>query len=408
MQTATCLGGRKAAALQPSLPDRFAENESLNELQKQMGISEKQVEKIYLKSTLFDLLPAQLRKFFSGEKNYMRAFHQYDITNYCLMEVNEKVRCHRYELGLLLDKIGSSFYKIFESILSSTLSLRNDLEKKYENIIKEYSNSIERIEKDKQAVDQNFNNLKKRYIVQENLYKITKLNQDSLQNEVVLLHDLLKKDVDKMMGHLTNLEQQQSKQQQGSQNKFDPSESMMSAVQNLGNVLVNFECEQGAKDNMLQTMGGLLKAMLKGSKRDAATQVDDGQLTWSTDQLFGRAGRALPEAEVDKQAANIPETLKDLKALQNRSNLDLAKSKEKELNQNQAVITNKKQAQQFSIQDNWNLPVTIIVLLENISKSNSHGDYLSATPDPLTPHCQAPSQAGARPCPVRRAGGRVW
>lgn len=105
-----------------------------------MGITEKQIEKIHLKSTLLDMLPVEIRKFFYSEKNFIRVIRYYDVVNYCFTEVNEKVRCHRYELGLLLDKIGSAFYKIFDQLLSSTLTLRNELEKKYENIIKEYSN----------------------------------------------------------------------------------------------------------------------------------------------------------------------------------------------------------------------------------------------------------------------------
>lgn len=35
----------------------------------------------------------------------MKTFEEYDMTNKCLFEVNEKIRCYRYELGCNIDKI---------------------------------------------------------------------------------------------------------------------------------------------------------------------------------------------------------------------------------------------------------------------------------------------------------------
>lgn len=36
-------------------------------------------------------------------------------------------------------------------------------------------------------------------------------------------------------------------------------------------------------------MGGLVKAMLKGAKCDAYTQVDDGELSWFPKDLIGHS-----------------------------------------------------------------------------------------------------------------------
>lgn len=55
-------------------------------------------------------------------------------------------------------------------------------------------------------MEANNRDLKNRYIVQESLFKITKINSDALQNEVILLHELLRKDVLNMINHLGTLE----------------------------------------------------------------------------------------------------------------------------------------------------------------------------------------------------------
>jgi hypothetical protein len=33
---------------------------------------------------------------------------EFDVASYCLAEVNERVRCYRYELGALLEKVAFS------------------------------------------------------------------------------------------------------------------------------------------------------------------------------------------------------------------------------------------------------------------------------------------------------------
>ncbi len=57
----------------------------------------------------------------------MKVFYDYDNVNYCLMEVNEKIKCYRYELGNLLDKIGSSYFKLMERLLEATIKLTNEM-----------------------------------------------------------------------------------------------------------------------------------------------------------------------------------------------------------------------------------------------------------------------------------------
>ena len=51
--------------------------------------------------------------------------------------------------------------------------------------------------------------LQNRYVVQESLLKITKVNSDSLSSEIILLHELLRKDVLNMVNHLSSIESSQ-------------------------------------------------------------------------------------------------------------------------------------------------------------------------------------------------------
>lgn len=49
--------------------------------------------------------------------------------------------------------------------------------------------------------------LRNRYYVQESLLKITKINHDAIQNEIILLHELLRKDVLGMIQHIGNIDE---------------------------------------------------------------------------------------------------------------------------------------------------------------------------------------------------------
>ena len=58
--------------------------------------------------------------------------NEFDTSNYCMNEVNQRVKCYRYELGTLLEKVNTSFGKIMQSILELGLKLYNDTKQKYE------------------------------------------------------------------------------------------------------------------------------------------------------------------------------------------------------------------------------------------------------------------------------------
>lgn len=62
----------------------------------------------------------------------MKPLQEYDVTNYCLMEANERVRCYRYEMGSLLERIGCNYHKIVERLLDATIRLFNENRQKFE------------------------------------------------------------------------------------------------------------------------------------------------------------------------------------------------------------------------------------------------------------------------------------
>lgn len=49
------------------------------------------------------------------------------------MDVNERIKCYRTELGQVMDKIGSSYYRIVERLLEASVKLHDDIQKKFEN-----------------------------------------------------------------------------------------------------------------------------------------------------------------------------------------------------------------------------------------------------------------------------------
>lgn len=60
-------------------------------------------------------------------------------------------------------------------------------------------------------MEQEIRDLKNRYVVQESLLKITKINSDSLSNEIILLHEILRKDILNMQSHLEKVEIEKEK-----------------------------------------------------------------------------------------------------------------------------------------------------------------------------------------------------
>ncbi|KRX05057.1 hypothetical protein PPERSA_06691 [Pseudocohnilembus persalinus] len=227
------------------------------------------------------------------------------------------------ETGIFVERVGSSYFQIIENLLNSSIQLHDDLQKKYESQIKENLEMINKLVSEKKELEGSIRKLKSQNIVSENLYKITKINSDSLQTEVQMLSDLLKKDIQSMVNHLGDVEkyQQEQKEKLLSNNKAsDPTEKLMSGLDDLNNMIDTLSVEHKSKDNFLNTMNGLLKAMLKGTKKDAFTQVDEGELIWSPNQIYISDFQNVPyPSDLTSLGINLGNT-NDLTFQQHRSN----------------------------------------------------------------------------------------
>lgn len=65
---------------------------------------------------------------------------------------------------------------------------------------------IEILEKEKKHLIDESREIKNKFTVQESLLKIMKTNTDSLNNEVTILNEMLKKDIMNMVNHLGAME----------------------------------------------------------------------------------------------------------------------------------------------------------------------------------------------------------
>lgn len=109
------------------------------------------------------------------------------------------------------------------------------------------------------------------------------------------------------------------------------------------------------------SMNNLLKAMLKGGKQDIATQVDEGELLWKPELILGNA--KLDNYQEYKEGLQNPNSNLPI-------NMDLLKSKEKD-----ALITGQIEMKGI-LGENWNLPISFIVFLENVTKQSESGRVL--------------------------------
>jgi len=183
----------------------------------------------------------------------------------------ERVKCYRFELGNLIMKCTQSFRGIFEKILDNTIKLYNECKIKGEKQMQENLTIIDKLEREKKDLEVKNRNLKNLYNFQESEYKICKINSDALQNEIVLLHELLKKDVLSLINHLGTIENVNQKSYQLN----DPSDSLALGLNDLNQIINTLEEEQNNKNNLMGDMNNLLKAMLKGGKQDAYTQIEN-------------------------------------------------------------------------------------------------------------------------------------
>lgn len=240
--------------------------------------------------------------------------------------------------------------------------------------IEENLKIIEKLEREKKDLESKNRNLKNLQNFQESEYKICKLNMDSLQTEIGLLHELLKKDMTSLINHLGTIENINQK----GHPKEDPSENLVNGVASLNSLIVNLENENTQKQELMGGMNNLLKAMLKGNKEDAYTQVDEGELMWApnlffSDEIVGPNNLTLEEADVS--ALNM-ETQMQKKAKINNNAIDLLVLKERELAPSMNYTENATAGTTTAPTDDWKIPIKIIIFLDNATRLKESGRVL--------------------------------
>ena len=314
---------------------------------------------------ILEAIPNHIREFFNNRKDFNKIFEDFDKVNFCLDSVIDRVKCYRFELGNLIMKCSQTFHNIFEKILDNSIKLYNECKTKSEKQMQENLAIIDKLEKEKKDLEIKNRNLKNLYNFQESEYKICKINSDALQNEVVLLHELLKKDVLALINHLGTIE---NVNQKGFQLN-DPSDNLALGLNDLNKIISTLEEEQNNKNNLMGDMNNLLKAMLKGGKQDAYTQLDEGELIWKPELIIKKSElhNNLTIGGSEGYSINLENKYNENAEI--KSNLEILKLKEKELNKTEV-------ADRTDIGENWNLPISLILFLENVTKQNESGRVL--------------------------------
>ena len=144
-------------------------------------------------------------------------------------------------------------------------------------------------------------------------------------------------------------------------------------------------------------MNNHLKATLKKIKFDATTQVDEVELAWTAKNIGNFGGDSVKKADlltIESSTVNVEEKLKekvdDLEKNPEFEPGDILKIKDKELKaqlESEAVREGKKKQANAGtnpgqgpvtseLENNWNLPLNMIVFLENVTKSGENAKVL--------------------------------
>jgi hypothetical protein len=125
----------------------------------------------------------------------------------------------------------------------------------------------------------------------------------------------------------------------------DATENLVFGISDLSRTLQTIESEHAGKENMLATMQSLIKAMLRGTKQDCSTQVDESELLWVPAMIVTNSREnpnpqtlALTSEELENNAIGISERFVREEWLIH-SNKDLIVLREKALLANGAPLT---------------------------------------------------------------------
>ena len=309
----------------------------------------------------------------------------------------ERLKCYRFELGTLLNKVGVSYKKILERMLELTMKISSEKDLIHEKKMEENFQGIKILENEKKSLEEKNKQYKNLSDVTESEANIYKFNVKSLQNEVSMLYELLKKDylVQDRSDHLHEELRDEKIHDPLKAKDAEPSKLLAKNLLTLQESIKNLESEQNTKEERLQEMNNLLKAMLRGGKKEASTQVDEGELAWAAKNILTQddykpkaadfevhessSVNMDPHLGVQATKEEITEGVDPVQVLKFKEKMDKKESEESSQPEQSKAHTGRSGAGNKESQivgDNWNLPLSIIVFLENTTKANKTANVL--------------------------------
>jgi len=308
-------------------------------------------------------------------------------------------------------KVAVSYKKIMEKMLELTMKALNDKDRIFEQKMKENLEGIERLTVDKLVLEAKNKQYRTLIEIKESEAKMNEFNLQSLDGECKMLHEMLKKEYLLHDGDDRNKKQVENTYLAEA---AGPSKKLADDLIELQQSIKTFEEEQTKKEEALKEMNNLLKAMLKGGKKDSFTQVDEGELAWSMQHLLEEEKITIKKSDMKEfgtSAINISQKIKDGLAnkqkMEKQDPVDVTMAKEKlkkdgllededvkkseedpsqpiatqssgvtEIQRGKLMNMNSMRTLAQALSDSWNLPLPIIVFLENVTKGREMASVL--------------------------------
>lgn len=293
---------------------------------------------------------------------------------------------------MLLEKVIDTHRLIYEKTITSTMKLVQQMNTNLDNKMIEVKQTIEKLEKEKIALEQKSKNVLSLLNISESTSKMHLLSVEKLEEEMGVLQEILKRDfLNKGKAILEKKQEELVREalfQKHNPNKRQATEMLTDNLTDLQKMLDEFDKEHHKKTDIIKNMNNQLKATLQKIKYDATTQVDESELGWTARNLYDNDD-AIPKDsdfyKVETSAVNIEgrilDRIKDRERYDGVETKDFLKVKEKQFAAQKKDLPpekpTKRRVDEFeAVMENWSLPLCFIVFLENSAKINEQAKVL--------------------------------
>ena len=119
----------------------------------------------------------------------------------------------------------------------------------------------------------------------------------------------------------------------------------------------------------------LIKAMAKGNKQDAFTQVDESELYWTADMVIEVSKiQKISLDDLENINMGINEKILGGEHISMQTNKEFIQVKDRQISQ---TMRQKVGSLAVGSSENWNVPISIVIFLENSLKNNDTGKVMS-------------------------------